>query len=285
MTLEYWYMLPVGTLVATVAMAAGVGGATFFSPLFILALGLSPEVAIGTGLITEVFGFASGVYAYAHKRLIDYRLGVTLLIVTVPAAIFGTWVSGRADPDVLKVILGAGLFAVAASFLRAPERKDVLRMDKAIDEEYGGAKAETCLKSATGENICYTVCNKYEGRAIAGIGGLFVGMISTGLGELNQYFLLQRCRVPSRVSVATSVFVVAVTALTAAGGHLFQFMRTGGDVMDTVLSIVIFTVPGVIIGAQLGSAVSGRISEHTTERVLGVLFAIVALLTIGEVVL
>lgn len=29
---------------------------------------------------------------------------------------------------------------------------------------------------------------------------------------------LQRCRVPSKVAVATSVFVVAVSALTAAGG-------------------------------------------------------------------
>lgn len=61
MSLEYWYMLPVVIFIATIAMAAGVGGATFFSPFFILALSLSPEVAIGTGLITEVFGFASGV--------------------------------------------------------------------------------------------------------------------------------------------------------------------------------------------------------------------------------
>ena len=55
--------------------------------------------------------------------------------------------------------------------------------------------------------------------------------------------------------------------------------------MDTVFSIVIFTVPGVIIGAQLGSVVSGHITEHTMELGLGVLFAIVALVTIGEVVL
>jgi hypothetical protein len=65
----------------------GGGGATFFSPLFILALGLPPEVAIGTGLITEVFGFASGLYAYARKRLIDYRLGVALLAATIPMAL------------------------------------------------------------------------------------------------------------------------------------------------------------------------------------------------------
>ena len=59
--LQYWFMLPIAVLIATTAMASGVGGATFFSPLFILALGLRPEVAIGTGLITEVFGFASGL--------------------------------------------------------------------------------------------------------------------------------------------------------------------------------------------------------------------------------
>ena len=285
MSFEYWYMLPVAILVATTAMASGVGGATFLAPIFLLALRLPPEIAIGTGLITEVFGFASGVYAYAHKRLIDYRLGVTLLVVTIPAALVGTWVGGRVEPDILKVILGVGLFVVALSFLRAPEHKDVVRMDGAIEEEYGGEKAETCLVTADGEQICYTVCNRTEGRFIAGVGGLFVGLISTGLGELNEYFLLQRCRVPSKVSVATSVFVVALTALSAAGGHLFKFIQTGPEVLSVVFSLVIFTVPGVIIGAQLGSSVASRISQHALERGLGVLFLIVAVLTLGEVIL
>ncbi len=285
MSLQYWYMLPVAILVATTAMASGVGGATFLSPILILALRLPPDVAIGTGLITEVFGFASGLYAYARKRLIDYRLGGSLLIATIPLALVGTWVAGSVDPDILKVVLGVGLFAVALSFLRAPEHKDVVRMDNAIEEEYGGEQAETCLTSAKGEQICYTVCNKTEGRFIAGVGGLFVGMISTGLGELNGYFLLQRCRVPSRVAVATSVFVVAFTALSAASGHLFQFTQTGGEALDTVFSLAIFTVPGVIIGAQLGSSVASRISQHTLERGLGILFILVAVLTLGEVML
>ena len=71
MTFEFWFMLPIAIMIATIAMASGVEGATFFTPLFILALGLSPEIAIGTGLITEVFGFASGLFAYSRKRLID----------------------------------------------------------------------------------------------------------------------------------------------------------------------------------------------------------------------
>lgn len=285
MTLQYWFMFPIAVLIATIAMASGVGGATFFSPLFILALGLPPEVAIGTGLITEVFGFASGVFAYARKRLIDYRLGLALLMATIPMALLGTWVAGWIDPDILKVVLGVGLFAVALSFLRAPEHKDVKRMDAAIEEEYGGEKAETCLLTAEGEEIHYTVCNRTEGRLIAGIGGLFVGMISTGLGELNGYFLMQRCRVPSKVSVATSVFVVAITALAASGGHTVRFVHSGGDTINTVLSIVLFTVPGVILGAQLGSRVASRIPQRVLERGLGVLFILVAALTLGEVIL
>jgi len=173
MTFQYWYILPISILIATTAMASGVGGVTFFSPLFILALRLRPEIAIGTALITEVFGFASGLYAYARKRLIDYRLGLALLVVTIPMALLGTWAAGRIEPDILKVILGMGLFAVAASFLRAPEHKDVIRMDEAIQQEYGGQKAETCLITAGGEQICYTVCNRTEGRMIADLGGLY----------------------------------------------------------------------------------------------------------------
>jgi uncharacterized membrane protein YfcA len=55
--------------------------------------------------------------------------------------------------------------------------------------------------------------------------------------------------------------------------------------MQVVLSIVIFTVPGVIIGAQLGSTVARRISQDNLERGLGVLFVIVAALTLGEILL
>ena len=38
MSLQYWYMLPLAILISTIATASGVGGATFFAPLFMLAL-------------------------------------------------------------------------------------------------------------------------------------------------------------------------------------------------------------------------------------------------------
>lgn len=281
---EHWYLFPTSIGIATVAMASGVEGATFFAPLFLLGLGLPPEVAIGAGLLTEVFGFASGVAAYVRRRLIDYRLAGSLLLVTVPLALVGTWASARMDAGVLKAVLGVGLAALGLSFLRAPDRDAVERLDRAIGEDYGPGNGETCLALRDGELLCYTVCNRAEGRAIAGVGALFLGMISTGLGEMNGYFLLQRCRVPSRVAVATSVLVVAVTALFAASGHVLRFARAGGDALGTVLGIAVFTVPGVVIGGQLGSAVARRIPQRLMERGLGVLFLLVAGLTLAEVV-
>jgi len=280
MTLEFWYMLPTAIAIATVAMASGVGGATFFAPLFILGLGLSPELAIGAGLVIEVFGFSSGLYAYIRRKLIDYRLGGALLVATVPAAIVGTFAAHYIAADLLKTVLGMGLFAVAVSFLRAPDEELHAQMDALAAEEPDAA--ESCLVAADGEQICYTVCNKTEGRLIAGVGGLFVGMVSSGLGELNGYFLLQRCRVPSSVSVATSVFVVAITALVASAGHMAQFAQGGMADLTRLLNLLAFTVPGVIIGAQLGPMLAKRVSDRAMEIFLGILFTLTAGLLLVE---
>jgi uncharacterized membrane protein YfcA len=281
MSLEYWFAFPVAVAIASIAMASGIGGATFFSPFFLLILGLAPEVAIGTGLITEVFGFASGVTAYLRKRLIDFRLAGSLLSGAIPLAILGTWLSPRLDPTLLQMALGVGLAGIAVSLVRAPAEVDVRRRDLAIAAAAGRPR-EMHLIDADGRSFRYTCEAKTGAKLLSAVGGLFVGLISTGLGELNGYFLLQRCRVPSAVAVATSVLVVAVTALSAASLHLLRFVRTGGDVLDTILSIVVFTIPGVIIGAQIGARVGSRIEQRTLERGLAILFGVVAATTLFE---
>jgi uncharacterized membrane protein YfcA len=283
MLLENWFLLPISIVFATIAMASGVEGSTFFSPFFMIALGLEPEVAIGTGLITEVFGFGSGLYAYAQKKLIDYKLGVALLVVTVPAALVGVWLGGILPATALKAIFGTGLVAVAFSLLRSPDEQAVGRADHSINDDFG-ANPERCLTTANGERICYTVCNKTEGRMIAGIGGLFIGMLSTGLGELNAYFLLQRCRVPSKVAVGTSVFLVAITALVASLGHVVKFAQAGEETVAIVLGLVVYTIPGVIIGGQLGPMLAARVASSTMEKSLAVLFILVAALTFYQLV-
>lgn len=284
MSLEFWYMFPISMVIATIAMASGVEGATFFTPLFLLALKLPTEVAVGTGLITEVFGFGSGLYAYIKKGLIDYKLGKMLLLFSIPSALIGTWVAGFIPSDILKTILSVGLLVIATSFLRSPEEETVELLDKK-NTEFEGKEPETCITANTGETFCYTINDRTEGRLLISIGGLFIGMVSTGLGELNGFFLIQRCHVPSKVAVATSVFIVSITALIASVGHVFQFVQAGGETLNTVVNLVIFTAPGVLIGAQLGSIVASRLSQKLLERSMGVLFIFVGLLILGELII
>ncbi len=284
MNLEYWFMFPIAVVIATIAMASGVEGATFFTPLFILGLGLPPEVAIGTGLLTETCGFASGLYAYVRQGLIDFHLGKMLLLVSLPAAILGTWVAVAIPAAVLKSLLGVGLMVIAVEFLRSPTQREVSHLNQEIQQHHNPAQ-ERCLTSTSGQTFCYAICHPTEGRLFAGLGGLFMGMVSTGLGQMNGYFLLQRCRVPSPVAVATSVLVVAVTALTASLGHVAQFAQAGGEALQTVLSLIVFTGPGVILGGQLGSRVASRVSQTVLERAMGILFILVGVLLLGEVLI
>ncbi|AFZ48951.1 sulfite exporter TauE/SafE family protein [Dactylococcopsis salina] len=284
MSLEYWYMFPISVIIATIAMASGVEGATFFTPLFLLGLKLPTAVAIGTGLITEVFGFSSGLYAYIKKGLIDYKLGRMLLMFSIPTALLGTWVAGFIPSDILKTILSVGLFVIATSFLRSPQEETVELLDK-NNTNFENKEPETCITANTGETFCYTISDRTEGRLLISIGGLFIGMVSTGLGELNGFFLIQRCRVPSKVAVATSVFIVAITALIASIGHVFHFIQAGGDNLNTVINLVIFTAPGVLVGAQFGSIVANRLSQKVLERSMGILFILVGILIFGELIL
>ena len=54
--LQLWWVLPVSVTIATVALSSGISGALFFSPFFLLVVGLPPAQAIGAGLLTELFG-------------------------------------------------------------------------------------------------------------------------------------------------------------------------------------------------------------------------------------
>lgn len=282
--LSYWYLFPIAIGIAGLANGAGVGGATFFSPLFVLGLQLSPRVAIGAALTTEVFGFASGVAAHARARTIDWKVARLLIFASVPAAVAGSLFAGLVSATVLKAILGVGLLAVAIVFLR---HRDSAIEDSAIERGEGLAvpNVRHHLVTRDGQVFDYRVCRHHEGRWFAGLGGLFVGLISTGLGELNSYALVVRCRIPTRVTVATSVVVVAVTALAASVTHLVDFVQEGGEAIESVKSIVVFTVPGVIIGGQLGPQLSRRIQGQALLRFLGWVFLVVGTLTLGEAVL
>ena len=119
LTFEFWYLLPISIIIATIAMSSGLGGAVFFSPLFILALKLDPKVAIGAALATEFFGFTSGVIAYSRSKLFDFKPAGNLLLFSIPFAIIGTVYSEFVLPIILKAVFAVGLIFIGFQLYNA----------------------------------------------------------------------------------------------------------------------------------------------------------------------
>ncbi len=269
-----WYLFPASILIATVAMSTGIGGAVFFSPLFMLVLKLDTSVAVGTALATELFGFGSGLLAYWRARLIDFKLGINLLLFSVPFAILGTIYGNLVPPDILKAIFASGLLFIGYQLFAAWRREEREKAELEHRAEFA-VQHESKLTDAKGITYLYTVCNRGTGRLFAAVGGAFVGMISVGLAELQEYHLVARCKVPTPVAVATSIFVVVVTVLVASVGHFMEFAKAGPEVLDQVLGIVVFTIPGVIIGGQIGPRLQKYLPADAMKVAISALFVAV----------
>jgi len=270
-SLEYWYLFPVSIAVATLAMASGIGGAVFFSPIFLLWLKLEPTVAIGVALVTELFGFSSGLVAYVRAELIDYRLGTQLLMFSIPGAIVGVLSADLFPGVVLKTIFAVGLLFIGLQLFLSWRQEQKETMDRIIE-----AEAEVTFASELtdrGGNIYrYTVCNKALGRTFAAIGGAFLGMISVGLAELQEYHLVARCKVPSPVAIGTSIFVVVITVFVASVGHVYGFAEEGEGVLGEAANVAMFTVPGVLIGGQIGPRVQARVNPDKMKVLVSWIF-------------
>ncbi|MEQ8422545.1 MAG: sulfite exporter TauE/SafE family protein [Arenibacter algicola] len=276
---ELWYLFPVSIAISTTAMASGVGGAIFFSPLFMFVLGLEAQVAIGTALLTELFGFTSGVIAYLRSKLIDFSLGLDILKYSIPAAIMGALISPIVPAYILKIVFGIGILYIGIQILRAHYKATSLPSQTLETDSY---VESTCLVDRWHREFRYTYCNRPIARFFGLLGGAFVGLISVGLGELIDYHLVSRCRIPTPVAVATAVFTVVLTVLIASTGHLYQFIfHAQEEVLPQITNVVLFTIPGVLIGGQLGPRLQKVLPEAHLRIGLSVLFMLIGFLMLG----
>ncbi|QPG58344.2 sulfite exporter TauE/SafE family protein [Shewanella eurypsychrophilus] len=276
LTFEFWYLLPIATVIATIAMSSGIGGAVFFSPLFMIALSLEPKIAIGAALATELAGFSSGLYAYLKARLIDFQLAKKLLVFSIPAALIGSLYADLIPAIVLKAIFAVGLVFIGTQLFSAWRKEEREKNENTTAKEFE-ENYQSELTDSQGNVYRYTICNPNMGKSFAAIGGAFVGMISVGLAELQEYHLVARCKVPTPVAIGTSIFVVVLTVLTASIGHFYEFYHQGNDVLAQVVNIIIFTIPGVIIGGQLGPKLQRIVPEDKMKAAISIAFLLIGI--------
>ena len=289
----YWFMLPLSTLVATGSMLGGIGGAAMFIPIFLIIFPLlgpeymiaSPIAAIGVALLTEAFGFTSGLIGYLRRHLIDFKVVKSLIIIAVPSAIVGSFLSHEANPDMLKIMYGILMLILTFIMLKRPSAKEKEKITtKTLAGDYSHIGHERTITDSDGNIFKYHLCHPGKGRIFTAIGGFITGLMSVGIGEIVTPQLIKQCKMPVSVAAATSVFVIIVTVAAASGTHISTLVSEGG-VEAIPWHLVIFTAPGVIIGGQIGTRLQGKFSADKMEKMFGILFGIIGIAMISNVLI
>ena len=257
MLFSYWYMFFACIGIATLAMSAGIGGATFFIPFILLVLHVPVKSAIAIGIFVEIFGFTAGVYNYWRLGKIDFSLAKKTLLFAVIFTVIGVTLNQVIRPSVVEYVFILALMIFATQLLlNRPSKKEIAR-------RFDGISA-----------------------AVSSFGGLLLGFISSGLGEANEYNYFVRLKKSPAVTAGTSVLVVAVCAITATLAQSYFIMRGSGfGTIAPYTMLIIYSVLGSLVGAKLGSILSSHVERESFRKFISVLLYLVAVVSLVKVLL
>ncbi len=275
----YWFMLPVSICVATTAMLSGIGGAALFVPIFLIIFPILGEqyvmesavAAIGVGLFSELFGFTSGFIAYSYRRLIDFKITKTFLMIAVPTAFVGALISHFVNSTLLKFMYGALVLAMAWVLINEnKDQPDVVAGDQ-------DANDADMRKITSRDGVVYRY--KFRGavdrnNGTTSFGGFLTGLLGVGIGEVTMPQLVKKVGVPVGVAAGSSVSIVIATVLAASFTHIGALIA-GGGLGAVPWNIVMYTAPGCLIGGQIGPRLQGKISSRTIERFIAGVFTVI----------
>jgi len=220
---------------------AGLGTAFLFVPLFYY-LGIPLAEATPTALLLNVVSLLFATISYWRARLVNFRVGLPVLVVAVALSPFGARLTPHVDKNLL-LGLFAGFLVFAGSmmlFYRPKARTHPLSRGVEIT-------AGTAVGSVAG----------FLGGLLGVGGGNFVVPVLTWMG------------LGAKVAAATTALVVVFSSLSGFLGHV-----TLGGLNPLFLAITaVMAAAGSMIGAHL---MKTRLSAPQLKRLIGVLLWLIA---------
>lgn len=268
--METVLVLALGGLAAGVFGALlGLGGGVLIVPLLTIGFDVPLTTAIGTSLICVI---ATSTGAAAHNvrsGRADVRLGLTLAIGTVLGAATGGIVAGFLPERAL-----AGLFAAMLAYTGYTMLRRLL-----TDRRQGGRQADDAATARLAMAPDGPTAPGYRARRVdVAIGGSFAagnvsGLLGVGGGVVMVPLMHLVMGAPLHVAVATSNFMIGITAAAGTYAYLFR-----GDVDPTIAG-------PVVIGVALGAAGGARLAPRLRATWLTALFLVVVAYVIVEMAL
>jgi uncharacterized membrane protein YfcA len=205
-----------------------------------------------------------GSFVHLRRGTVDLRLVRWLALGSVPAAFSGVLLmralgDGQAVEDAVQRALGVALL-LAATGLAA---KAYLRLLERARRRGGDPAGRANPKGADG--LPRVAVRPLPTVLIGVVGGLVVGMTSVGSGSLMIVaLLLLYPRLTASQLVGTDLLQAVPLVFAAALGHLLF----GDFHLEVTTSLLIGSVPGVWVGAQLSSRAPGGVIRRALAFVL-----------------
>jgi uncharacterized membrane protein YfcA len=219
----------------------GAGGGALMTPMLILLFNVKPSAAISSDLVAAVLMRPFGAAVHLRKGTVNLNLVKWMVLGSVPMAFLGSFLlkelgNSKSAQTNIEQILGAALLIGAAAM--------VLRF--ALDLRTGQRR----------QGIVHDIKTRPVRTVMIGmIGGVVVGLTSVGSGSLMIILLLFLYpMLGANQLVGTDLTQAVPLTLAAALGQLIF----GHVELDVTISLIIGSVPAVLIGSLFSSSAPDR---------------------------
>ena len=275
--INLWALGGTGLVAGLLGSMLGVGGGIFIVPILTLAFHLPIKVAIASSLVAIVANSCTAAGMYTKTRITNIKLGLLMETATTPGAIVGGFAAAVIAPSILNALFGLVLIYAAYTMVVRPYfmTEDILSADNSIDpnntsHNLSSSLADSYYDQNLDKVVTYKVTRIPVGLGTSFFAGMLSSLLGVGGGIINVPVMHLIMGVPMKAAIATSTFIIAITAATGAlmyyyQGHIYPFI------------IAPLTI-GIVIGARIGVELTQKVRGLVLRRIFGVLLFLVAIL-------
>lgn len=262
-------LLAFATFAGFIGAIMGIGGGVIIVPTLSTVFNLPIHEAIAISIVSVVATSISGGSAYVDQRITNIRLAMFLETSTTLGALIGALLALIMPGKYLFIIFSA--FALYMGFSQLYSVKGELRKMSAqgfkqIEPDFVSRQLNLSgnyFDEGENVNVEYVVSGSKLGWLASFLAGVGSGMLGIGGGFLKVSAMNILMNVPVKVAIATSKFMIGVTAATSAVVYYIH----GAIRLDVVAPIAV----GTALGATVGTRVMNKLKVKWLKATFSIL--------------
>ena len=235
----------------------GIGGGIIIVPVLTIIFGVPIKEAIAISIVTVVATSISGGSSYVEQRITNIRLAIFLETSTTIGAFIGALLVLIVSGNYLYVVFALLAFYLALSQILSVKREvkrtesnDFMNITQDRVSKYLNLRGDY-FDMSINHKVEYLVKNSIIGWIVSFLAGLGSGLLGVGGGIFKVSVMNIFMNVPLKAAVATSKFMIGVTAATSAILYFVAGLLNLEYIAPAAL--------GTMLGASVGTALMNRI--------------------------